>query len=409
MLANDYIINKYHVEKYKNPNAIITLYNLNREITEFSITNNQYFTTSCYDAGYCIDTYTKNSFHTRGNYENYTTFITKDIILKRTKDDLLWFINEVKKIKGVINVNLTLLNYKDDIKILNLYEELVEDHRKCMVIRLDIVITTDKVHKFLTYNITNDFSSELIKIENEILEFTNHKNYNKKLKEKYPIIFEKGVFGIVIHETVGHMLESDFNSNFLDKYFKKKIFSEKLTVIDSAENGMPIVMKYDDEGNIYSNSLLIKNGLINSKLSSNRFEDICNHKNARRQSFRNQPFPRMSNTYMVNGVKLACDLMRDIKYGVYVKNCYCGSVNPQTGDIIIMVNLAYMVINGKVAFRLNNLMIYDNVLDILSNIDEVGNDLTYNIGSCIKNGQNIIVSTGAPTVALKKTNIKEIM
>jgi TldD protein len=411
MLTNDTIIDKYFKKKYKNISSSVTLYNLNREIQEFSYINNEYFTTSCYDSGYSIDVLSNNDCYTESNFE-YGSKKENLNNFKSYKEKILWFVNEIEKIKGVIKVNYAKLNYIDKIKIMNSKEDIVQDFRICTVNRIDLFVKNKNSYKFLTYSVSDNLDNEYLRIKREINQFLfNDININNLDYSEYPILFDKGTFGVVIHESVGHMLESDLSSSYLHEYFGKKITLNEISVFDSAKKEMPIQMKYDDEGNLYSDTTLINKGKLIGHLSSNRYRshNILNQANARRQCYRNISMPRMSNTYIANGIKTKENIINNMENGILIKNCYCGSVNPQTGDINIMVNLAYLIKNGIIQSSLNNLIAYGNGMEILGNINQIGNDLTFNVGLCIKKGQKIIISTGSPTVLLNNIKLKELI
>ena len=71
--------------------------------------------------------------------------------------------------------------------------------------------------------------------------------------------------------------------------------------------------------------------------------------------------------------------------------------------------LTYLIKNGIIQSSLNNLIAYGNGMEILGNINQIGNDLTFNVGLCIKKGQKIIISTGSPTVLLNNIKLKELI
>jgi TldD protein len=127
--------------------------------------------------------------------------------------------------------------------------------------------------------------------------------------------------------------------------------------------------------------------------------------NGRRQSFRHLPIPRMTNTYIAPGAAAPEDIIGDVKRGFFAKSFAGGQVEPATGNFVFGVSEGYLIENGKVTAPLKGVTLLGNGLDVLQKIDAVGNDLAFKSGFCGKDGQQVPVGTGQPTVRISALTV----
>jgi TldD protein len=152
--------------------------------------------------------------------------------------------------------------------------------------------------------------------------------------------------------------------------------------------------------------------LINKGVLEKYMTDILSAKqlglertgNGRRESFRHLPIPRMTNTYIDNGSDKPEDIMASTKSGIYVQSLSGGSVNSTTGVFNFTCREAYLIENGKKTTPVKGATLIGNCLDIVSNIDAVGDDLAFGPGICGK-GQMAEVEAGQPTVRIRGINV----
>jgi len=126
--------------------------------------------------------------------------------------------------------------------------------------------------------------------------------------------------------------------------------------------------------------------------------------NGRRESFRYLPIPRMTNTFIDKGKDKSEDILSSTKRGIYVQSLSGGSVNSTTGVFNFTCREAYLVEDGKKTTPVRGATLIGNCLDIISNIDAVGDDLAFGPGICGK-GQSAEVSAGQPTVRIRGINV----
>jgi TldD protein len=126
--------------------------------------------------------------------------------------------------------------------------------------------------------------------------------------------------------------------------------------------------------------------------------------NGRRESFRYLPIPRMTNTFIDNGKDKPEDILASTRNGIYVQSLSGGSVDPTSGVFNFTCREAYLIENGKKTAPVKGATLIGSCLDIIQNIDGIGNDLEHGPGVCGK-GQSAEVDCGQPTVRLRGINV----
>ena len=223
-----------------------------------------------------------------------------------------------------------------------------------------------------------------------------------------PVILSGEAGGTMIHEACGHGLEADIIQKDYSIYrnsIGKKVANEKVTLVDDGTiAGYYGTLDTDDEGTPSSKTILIENGILTNYLTdrfSSRKGNLPLSGNGRRSSFRNMPLPRMTNTFIAPGKKSPAEMIRGMSKGIMVKKMGGGEVNPTNGDFVFQVTEGYYIKNGKVLYPIKGAMLTGNSQEVLDDIQEIGNDLSFTPGVCEKNGQSIPVTDGQPTLYIK--------
>jgi TldD protein len=226
-----------------------------------------------------------------------------------------------------------------------------------------------------------------------------------------PVVLSKHQSGVMIHEAVGHPFEADAiwkqTSTIHDKY-GERIGSPLVSIYDDGliANGRGS-LNIDDEGYPCERTMLMENGKVvgfmNDKISAQALGHRRNG-HARRQSYEYVPIPRMTNTVLASGQTPAEEIIASVKYGFYAKS-YQGGMVEGTGKFTFSVSLGYLIENGKLKVPLKNATLIGTNTTILKDIDMVGDDTGFFLGSCGKGGQNIPVTAGTPTLRIKKMTV----
>ncbi len=225
------------------------------------------------------------------------------------------------------------------------------------------------------------------------------------------VVMQNGWGGVLVHEAVGHPLEADNITKGVGAFTGKlgqKVASDLFTMVD--DGSMPNArgtINYDDEGTQAKRNVLIENGILkaymNDILSAKQL-DMERTGNGRRESFRYIPIPRMTNTFIDEGESDPSEILSSTRKGIYVQSLSGGSVNPVTGVFNFTCREAYQIENGKKTKPIKGATLIGSCLEVISNIDAVGNDLDFGPGICGK-GQMAEVDAGQPTVRIRGINV----
>ena len=221
------------------------------------------------------------------------------------------------------------------------------------------------------------------------------------------VILSSEAGGTMIHEAIGHGLEADLAQQGLSVYSKKigeRVASPLISVSDD-----PTLPQrrgsyaFDDEGVVARRTLLVENGILKGylydRLSALK-EGVEPTGNGRRESYRHKPIPRMSNTLILPGKMKTEEIIRSVAQGLFVKKMGGGQVNTVNGDFVFEVSEGYLIERGEIAKPVRGAILTGNGPQILKEIDQVGDDLGFGIGTCGKDGQGVPVSSGQPTLRI---------
>jgi TldD protein len=220
--------------------------------------------------------------------------------------------------------------------------------------------------------------------------------------------------GVLLHEAVGHGLESDFNRQGVSLYSGRvgeRVASELVTIYDDGnlpeERGTVAV---DDEGVPGQHKVLVERGVLRGYMQDTlnaRLMGVKSTGSGRRQSFRCLPQPRMCNTYMPAGESTFDEIVRSTKRGIYAKSFAGGQVEISRGDFVFMVAEGYLIEDGKITAPVKNATIVGNGPDVMTKVVAVGNDerLARRHYTCGKGGQYVPVGVGMPTVKISSITV----
>jgi TldD protein len=220
--------------------------------------------------------------------------------------------------------------------------------------------------------------------------------------------------GVLLHEAVGHGLESDFNRRGTSLYSGRvgeRVASELVTIYDDGnlpeERGS---ISVDDEGVPGQHKVLVERGVLRGYMQDTlnaRLMGVAPTGSGRRQSFRFLPQPRMCNTYMPPGTSTPEEIIASTKRGIYAKAFAGGQVEISKGDFVFMVAEGYLIENGKITTPIKNATIVGNGPDAMTKVVAVGNDarLARRHYTCGKGGQHVPVGVGMPTVKISSITV----
>lgn len=229
---------------------------------------------------------------------------------------------------------------------------------------------------------------------------------------KMPVVVGAGWGGVLFHEACGHALEASAVSRNLSCFSGKEgqvIASKLVTAID--DSTMPSAwgsIDIDDEGNLGTKRVLIKNGVLKDfmidDLNGRRMNREGNG-SCRRQNYRYVPTSRMSNTYIANGKSTPEEIIAATKLGLYAVGFNGGSVDPTTGEFNFGCSEAYIIRDGKICEPVKGATLIGKGEEVLKNIDMVANDLDLGQGMCGASSGSIRTNVGQPTIRISEITV----
>jgi TldD protein len=224
---------------------------------------------------------------------------------------------------------------------------------------------------------------------------------------RMPVIISAESGGTMIHEAIGHGLEADLVQQGLSVYKDKvgsQIASPLVTIIDDStlpnKRGS---FRFDDEGIMSQRTVLVDKGVLKGymydRLTAMK-EGISSTGNGRRQSYKDRPIPRMSNTFIAAGREDPENILKSVDNGFFVRKMGGGQVNTVTGEFVFEVSEGHIINKGKIGEPVRGATLIGNGPEILNSIDMVGNDIGFAIGTCGKDAQGVPVSDAMPTVRI---------
>lgn len=211
--------------------------------------------------------------------------------------------------------------------------------------------------------------------------------------------------GTIVHEACGHSLEADIVKKDYSAYRGKigeKVADDSVTMVDDPT--LPDLFgsyKFDDEGTPAQRTVLIENGVLKNYLTdinSALADGLPLSGNGRRESYRNVPVPRMSNTFLLPGRCEFDEMLSKAGSGLFVKKMGGGEVNPTSGDFVFYVSEGYLIRNGKIGEAVRGATLTGNGPSALRNIKALGHNLLMDPGICGKSGQGVPVTDGQPSM-----------
>ncbi|MBU1274544.1 MAG: TldD/PmbA family protein [Proteobacteria bacterium] len=224
-----------------------------------------------------------------------------------------------------------------------------------------------------------------------------------------PVVLSAEAGGTMVHEAVGHGLEGDLVYENMSVYagrIGEKVASELVTVVDDGTvPGRRGSGGFDDEGTPCRKNVVIDKGVLTGYLQDRLSAWKLGAQptgNGRRESYRHRPIPRMTNTMIAPGSEDPQSIIRATGEGLFVRKMGGGQVNTVNGDFVFEVSEGYLIKDGKVDRPVRGATLTGNGPEVLSQIDRVGSDHGWSLGTCGKDGQGSPVGDAQPTLRIPR-------
>jgi predicted Zn-dependent protease len=304
------------------------------------------------------------------------------------------------------SVKATWVAFRQGIRVALPGPVLREDERRGARVRLDIVAagasgavtaTGERALRFPGHDSPmDDLADEVVK------RLRQRREAIPTSPGETPVVFAPGTGGILIHELVGHALEADTVLRRGSSLAASgELGSEEITVVDDPRRGRG-AWRWDDEGVEARAVSLIERGRVVgfvSDLTTARRGSFPASGHGRRSSYRERVLPRMGCTFLTPGSRTRDEVVSATDRGVLVRRMEAAMVDPIAGRAIFRVTDADTIVDGRADTPLLPFMLEVDLVSGLSSIDLVADDLEFDrcMGSCLRDGQPLTTSVGAPT------------
>lgn len=227
--------------------------------------------------------------------------------------------------------------------------------------------------------VTDKEKIDFVAIVKEVLEKATLLVTKEKLEtKKYNVILDSKVATTII-SNLKNMLSAQSirkKTSCLDGKLNKKIFSPKLSIVEEPlNNNYPGYTIFDKEASFTINKTIIENGKLKTYLYDSKeakLENIASTGNGYGQI-------STRNMYVTPSSASMEELLSKLDSGLYITDqmgSSGSSINEATGNISIQV-FGYIVKNGKIVSGFVPAVMSTTIFELLSNIEEVGNDLAF--------------------------------
>ena len=313
-------------------------------------------------------------------------------------------INYYDEVRGRVVANSEGVYLQDELPMMFFIVQTMSDDGKARH------MSRERLSKHMGFEMFDEFTPEMVakRAAREAIAMLDAQDAPAGIMD---VVMQNGWGGVLVHEAVGHPLEADNIAKKIGAFTGKvgqKVASDVFTMVDDGTipNARGTI-NFDDEGTQTKRNVLIENGILKGYMN-----DILSAKqlgnertgNGRRESYQYIPIPRMTNTFIEKGSSDPGDILSSTQKGIYVQSLSGGSVNTVTGVFNFTCREAYLIENGKKTTPIKGATLIGSCLQVISNIDAVGNDLDFGPGICGK-GQNAEVDAGMPTVRIRGINV----
>ena len=230
-----------------------------------------------------------------------------------------------------------------------------------------------------------------------------------------PIVLAAGTGGVFFHEACGHSLEADLvlrGDSPFRALLGERVAAPFVSAMDDAtQPGLEGSYDFDDEGCPARGNVLIARGVLKAFLADRITGARLGRGSTgsgRRESYRDTPLPRMSNAFLMAGEDDPEAILRETPRGILVSRLEGGRMDPATGDFRFRASAGRLIEAGKPTAPLRPFTLAGNGLAALRAVARVGSDLSFGdgTGSCGKDGQQLPVAAGLPTILLASLAVR---
>lgn len=251
-----------------------------------------------------------------------------------------------------------------------------------------IVKEGDDTKTGMSYMIAHDFSAfDPKKMAEEAVEEGLSMLGATPIKSKeYPVIFRNDVFADLFgaYRSIFHAESVQKGLSLLKDKLGDIIASERLTVVDDPFlKGGFATRAFDDEGTATKLQKVIDQGVLNTYFYNWKTaikDGVQSTGHGHRSSYKSPITTSTSNLYIEAGKPSFQSMIQGMDHGLLITNLagLHAGLNPVSGDYSLSAH-GYEVEDGKIKRPVNQITIAGNFFEMLMQIEEIGNDLKFNM------------------------------
>ncbi len=228
------------------------------------------------------------------------------------------------------------------------------------------------------YVSTNEPINFKVIVENVLDKASKQVNPVKLPSGKYNVLLSSTFTSKILRESLSLYSKEEIRkkTSCLNNKLNKKIFSDKITIIEDPTNEKyPGYTKFDNEGTNTAYKEIVKNGVLKTYLYNNK-EAILESKESTGNNFGTIS---ATNLYIKPGSTSSIDILKSIKNGLYItKYLESGgtTLNKDTGIISVQV-FGFIIKNGKITKSFEPCILTTSIFDLFSNILQISNSLAF--------------------------------
>jgi hypothetical protein len=248
----------------------------------------------------------------------------------------------------------------------------------------------------------------------QLLEPRPSKTWEPSAGTQLPVLFTDGTAGILLHELIGHLVESDLvvdGASPLAGLMGATIAPTTLDVCDDpTRRDLPGSFDHDDEGIEAKPISLVESGrligLLCNREGSARLDGSPGR--GRRSGWSKPPVTRQSNLVIKPGTCLPEDLEGGLDHALVVTRVGGAMVDPNSSRTVVRVERGWEVRHGRRRRSLAPCELTGSALEILANIDpRIGSDpvTDWRLGWCVKDGVPLPTGSEAPAMLVNRLEV----
>jgi len=229
-----------------------------------------------------------------------------------------------------------------------------------------------------------------------------------------PVLFAEGTAGVLLHELLGHLAESDLvaqSASPLAQLAGATLTEADLELSDDPTRGdLPGAFSADDEGvparpvTVLSGGRLV--GWLCDRAGAPRVGGVPGR--GRRSGWTAAPIPRMSNLVLAPGGTTRDALENGLGNGLVVTRIAAATVDPASGRAVIRVERGWEIRHGRRRRPLAPCALTGSVTELLAAVDPaLGNDPEpdWRLGWCVKHGAALPTGSEAPSILIRRVEV----